>query len=71
MPTKTVYMILTAKDNEHGSPVAMFVDPFKAKREFDALPGFGAAFGTLCWFLVHYEQHENGTLTLKTELGAK
>lgn len=71
MPTTTIYMILTAKDNEHGTPYAMFFDPFKAKRAFDALPGMGSMFGTLSWFLVHYEQEADGTLRLMTELGSR
>ncbi len=67
-----IYMILSAVGTERGQPLAVFFDPFAARRAFDAIDGFSSHFtGNYTAFLVAYEMGKDGTLVELDEIGRK
>lgn len=67
-----IYMILSAVGYERGQPIAMFFDPFAAKRAFDAIENFSVHFlPKYEAFLVAYELQKDGQLLEIEELGRK
>jgi hypothetical protein len=67
-----IYMILSAVGYERGPPIAVFFDPFAAKRMFDAIDNMVSAFiPKHTAFLVAYELQKDGQLLELEELGRK